>query len=94
MGGSPEEVPDNYAAGSPIRLLPIAVPMRLVTGEDDPAVPPRLAEAFAAAATEAGCNATVITLKGAAHFEAIVPGTNVWLEVRSTILGMFGKVEQ
>jgi acetyl esterase/lipase len=94
MGGSPEEVPDNYAAGSPIRLLPIDVPMRLVTGEDDPAVPPRFAEAFAAAAAEVGDDATVIILREAAHFEAIVPETNVWPEVRSTILGMFGKVEQ
>jgi acetyl esterase/lipase len=94
MGGSPEEVPGHYAAGSPIRLLPLGVPLRLLTGVDDPAVPPRFSNAFAAAAMEAGDNATAVTLEGAAHFEAIVPGTDVWVEVRSTILSLFGKQEQ
>jgi acetyl esterase/lipase len=94
MGGSPEEVPDNYAAGSPVRLLPVGVPLRLLTGTEDPAVPPRFLDAFAAAATTAGDDVTAVALEGAAHFETIVPGTDVWPEVRSTILGLFGKVEQ
>jgi acetyl esterase/lipase len=94
MGGSPEEVPGHYAAGSPIRLLPVEVPLVLLTGADDLAVPPRFADAFAAAAAEAGGDVKAITLKDAAHFEAIVPGTDVWPEVRSTILGMFGKGEK
>lgn len=41
----------------------------------------------------AGDDVTAVALEGAAHFETIVPGTDVWPEVRSTILGMFGKVE-
>ena len=94
MGGSPEEVPGNYAAGSPVRLLPLGVPLRLLTGVDDPAVPPRFSNAFAAAAMEAGDKVTAVTLEGAAHFEAIVPGTDVWPDVRSIILSLFGKQEQ
>jgi len=94
MGGSPEEVPDNYAAGSPIRMLPVAVPLRLLTGADDPAVPPLFADAFAAAAAAAGHDVTAVTLEGASHFEAIVPGTDVWREVRSTILSLFEELEQ
>jgi pimeloyl-ACP methyl ester carboxylesterase len=94
MGGSPEEVPDNYAAGSPIQLLPLGVPFRLLTGADDYPVLKRLADTFAAAAVEAGDDVKAVTLERTAHFETIVPGTDVWPEVRSTILDMFGKFEQ
>jgi acetyl esterase/lipase len=94
IGGSPREVPDNYAAGSPIRLLPVGVPLRLLTGADDIAVLQPLADIFATAAAEAGDDVKAVTLEGAAHFETIVPGTMVWPEVRSTILGVFGRVGQ
>lgn len=94
IGGSPEEVPNNYAAGSPIRLIPTSVPLRLITGADDPAVPPSYADAFATAAAKVGDDVTAVTLEGAAHFETIVPGTGVWPEVRSIILGLLGKVDQ
>ena len=94
MGGSPEEVPAHYAAGAPVRLLPFGVPVRLMTGVDDPAVTPRFADAFAAAVMEAGDDVTAVTLEGASHFEAVVPGTDVWFEVRSTILALFEKRER
>jgi acetyl esterase/lipase len=94
IGGGPQEVPDNYAAGSPIRLLPVAVPLRILTGADDIAVLQSLADIFAAAAAEAGDDVTSVTLEGVAHFETVVPGTDVWPEVRSTILGLFEKIEQ
>jgi hypothetical protein len=71
-------------------MLPLGVPQRLLTGADDPAVPPRFADAYAAAAVEAGDDVTAVTLEGASHFEVIVPGTDVWFEVRSTILSLFG----
>jgi acetyl esterase/lipase len=91
MGGSPEEVPGHYAAGSPFRLLPLGVPQRLLTGVDDLAVPAHFADSYAAAAVKAGDDATAVSLAGAAHFEVIVPGTNVWSEVESTILSLFEK---
>ncbi len=94
LGGSPDEVPDHYAAGSPIQMLPLGVPQRLITGVDDPAVPPTYAETYAAAATKAGDDAVALILDGAAHFEAIVPGTDVWPEVQAEILGLFEEREQ
>jgi acetyl esterase/lipase len=94
LGGSPDELPGHYEAGAPIRLLPLGVPQRLITGVDDPAVPPTYAETYAAAASEAGDDVEAITLEGAAHFETIVPGTEVWPEVQSEILGLFEKREQ
>jgi ketosteroid isomerase-like protein len=94
LGGSPDQVPGHYAAGSPIRLLPLGVPQRLITGVDDPAVPPHNADAYATAAKEAGDDAKAVTLDGAAHFEPIVPGTDVWPDVQSTILRLFETREQ
>jgi pimeloyl-ACP methyl ester carboxylesterase len=93
LGGSPEEVPEHYAAGSPMRLLPLGVPQRLLTGEDDGAVPPRFGEAYAESATKAGDDVRALTLEGAAHFEVVVPGTKAWPQVRSVILGLFEEHE-
>lgn len=94
LGGSPEGVPGHYEAGAPLRLLPLGVPQRLITGADDPAVPPIYAEAYAEAAKKAGDDVLALTLDGAAHFETIVPGTDVWPEVQSEILELFEKREQ
>ncbi len=91
VGGSPAEVADNYAAGSPIHLLPLGVPQRLLTGRADQAVAPQFGDAYARRATEAGDDAEAVTLEGSAHFEVIVPGSSVWPEVRRTILDLFGR---
>ncbi len=90
FGGPPEAVPERYAAGSPAQLLPLGIPQRLLTGIDDAAVPPHLAKAYAAEARESGDDVTSTVLDNAAHFEVIVPGTSVWSEVRSAVLGLIG----
>src|SRR3954470_6857017 len=41
MGGTPEEVPERYALGNPIRRLPLGVPILLVHGSADETVPPK-----------------------------------------------------
>ena len=94
LGGPPDQVPGHYEAGAPFRMLPLGVPQRLITGADDPAVPPVFAETYAAAAKEAGDDVLALTLEGAAHFETTVPGTDVWPVVQSEILGLFGAQEQ
>ena len=91
LGGSPDDVPEHYAAAAPIRLLPLGVPQRLLTGVDDPAVPPTYAESYVAAATKD--DAVALTLEDAAHFEGVVPGTDASSVVRATILELFGKNE-
>ncbi len=50
LGGSPEEMPERYAAASPAELVPLGVPQLLVHGERDEIVPPRVSEAYAEAA--------------------------------------------
>jgi acetyl esterase/lipase len=88
VGGSPDEVSENYAAGSPIQLLPLGVPQRLLTGNADESVPPWLGNAYAIEARRAGDDVEAVTLDGSAHFEIIAPGSVVWDEVRRTILEM------
>ena len=39
LGGAPDEVPDRYKLASPIELLPLGVPQRLIHGAKDAIVP-------------------------------------------------------
>ena len=88
LGGTPEEVPENYISGSPINLLPFGVPQRLITGVHDLVVPPETSRAYVAAAKKAGDDIIAVTLNGASHFEPIVPTSKVWPEVQKIILSL------
>ena len=82
LGGSPEEVPERYRMASPIELLPMAVPQRIVHGTADTVVPYEIGERFAAASR----NAELIRLEGTGHSEVIDPGSKEWPAVERAIL--------
>jgi acetyl esterase/lipase len=82
MGGPPDRVPQRYAAASPIELLPIPVPQRVVHGTADDIVPFEISERFA----KASKNAKLIRLEGVGHFELIDPRSKVWPTVQKAIL--------
>jgi acetyl esterase/lipase len=82
LGGSPDQVPQRYAATSPIELLPISVAQRMVHGTADNIVPYDMSERFA----KASHNATLIPLKGAGHFELIDPRSREWAAVQKSIV--------
>jgi acetyl esterase/lipase len=82
LGGTPEQVPQRYASTSPIELLPISVPQRMVHGTADEIVPYEMSERFA----KKSQNAKLIRLNGAGHFELIDPRTKEWETVRKNIL--------
>lgn len=82
LGGTPEQVPQRYAATSPIELLPISVPQRLIHGTADDIVPFDMSERFA----RKSHNAKLIPLKGAGHFELIDPRSKEWAAVQKNIL--------
>jgi len=82
LGGSPEEVPERYAASSPIEMLPISVPQRLIHGTVDDIVPFAMSERFAAASH----NARLVRMEGAGHFELIDPRAKEWATVDKNIL--------
>jgi len=82
LGGTPEQYPQRYASSSPIELLPISVPQRMVHGTNDQIVPFELSERF----VKKSGNAKLIALKGAGHFEPIDPRAKEWETVRKSIL--------
>jgi pimeloyl-ACP methyl ester carboxylesterase len=90
MGGPPSVVPDRYAAGSPIELLPLGVRQTLVHGTDDTSVPIELSERYVERAAELGDPATLVALEGAGHYEVIDPRADEWDAVASAILTPLG----
>jgi acetyl esterase/lipase len=82
LGGSPDRVPQRYAAADPMELLPISPPQRVVHGTSDNIVPFELSERFA----KASKNSKLIALPGAGHFELIDPRAREWPTIRKSIL--------
>lgn len=78
LGGSPDEVPERYAAVSPAALLPLGLPQVLVHGTADNRVPLRLSQEYAQAASAAGDQVNLIELAGADHFALIAPHSVAW----------------
>ena len=64
LGGTPEELPDRYAAADPVRLRPTGVPVLCVHGEGDSTVPLDQSERYAAAARAAGDEVEVAVVPG------------------------------
>ena len=85
LGGTPAEVPDRYDKASPIELLPLGVPQRLVHGVTDPVVPFEMSEKYRKAASAAGDDAKLVALPGAGHFELINPRSKEWREVEAVV---------
>jgi acetyl esterase/lipase len=88
LGGSPDELPDRYRQASPIELVPLGVPSRLIHGALDDIVPIEISRRFEAAARNTGDDVQLIPLAGAGHFEVIDPRAQEWPVVRDTILAL------
>jgi acetyl esterase/lipase len=81
LGGTPDEVPERYAAASPAELLPLGVPQLLVHGGRDDVVPPVVSRAYAEAARAAGDDVELVEDAGADHVDVIDPGHALWAAV-------------
>lgn len=87
MGGSPDEQPDRYRAGSPIELLPAGTRLEFLMGR----VFGAQNEAYQAAATKAGDTVQATTTPTAGHFTFIDPQSDVWPQVMAAVRRTLGK---
>ena len=78
MSGSPEAVPERYDAASPMRLVPIDVPQRIVIGAHDRAWAPGGRAYFRHASDLDGASVMLIEAPESGHFEMVVPTTSTW----------------
>jgi len=91
MGGTPSQVPDRYAHGSPIELLPLHVPQILIQGALDQTVSLASAQAYYEAAQKSGDDTRLIVLQEAGHYEVVMPTTSCYPKVRQTVLSLTQK---
>jgi len=85
LGGIPEQVPARYQRASPVHLLPLGVPQRLVHGELDGIVPLEMSRSYETAGKKRGDDVALIVCPDAGHFEPIAPQTPAWRQVRDAI---------
>lgn len=78
IGGSPEAMPERYAAASPAEMLPLDAPQILIHGTADDRVPFDMSETYTAKAQAAGDNVRLITLPRVDHFALIDPASHAW----------------
>ncbi len=90
MGGTPDQYPDRYDAGSPIELLPTRTRQVLVHGTADNIVPVSQSEKFVERAKQLGERPTLVKLNGVGHFEPIDPESNAWSTVARAVLPLLG----
>jgi dipeptidyl aminopeptidase/acylaminoacyl peptidase len=81
LGAAPD-----YARASPIEMLPMATPQRLVHGTADDIVPFELSERFA----KASANAVLVRLEGVGHRELIEPAAGCWPVVMKQLMEVAG----
>lgn len=90
MGGTPEEVPEQYHAGSPIELLPTGVKQVLIHGMEDEIVPISQSERFVERARDAGDKPLLLELENTGHFELVDPESSAWPRVNQATLQLLG----
>ena len=87
LGGTPTEYPERYAQLSPIELLPIGVPIRLLNGFFDRIVSHEQAATFAAKARAAGDDIAFTLLEREGHFDVMSPQAPAWAQVLGAVRG-------
>jgi len=70
--------PRTYPETSPAALLPSGVAVTMIHGEFDHVMPPDTGQAYADKVRAAGDPAEAIEIKGAGHFDPVIPTTDAW----------------
>ncbi len=89
MGGGPETVPERYAVGDPIELLPLEIPVLLVHGSQDSTVSVELSRHYLEQARATGSPAELTEIPGEAggHRAHINPRGEAWAAVTGWLDG-------
>jgi len=88
LGGSPQDVPERYAAADPGALLPLGVPQILVQASEDDQIPPALPLRWQQNAQRQGDRVEVKIVPGADHFDVIDPESRAWPVSRDAMLSL------
>jgi acetyl esterase/lipase len=78
LGGTPEQLPVQYAIADPMALLPAEAEVLLVHGDADDRVPVEQSRDYLRAARSAGGRCKLLELAGVGHFELIDPRSPAW----------------
>ena len=84
MGGTPAQVPANYAQGDPIQLVSAGCAVDCVVGAGDKIVPREQSTAYVATAQAAGAPASLHEVPGD-HSAMIDPTSEAWDTVGALI---------
>jgi acetyl esterase/lipase len=93
LAGTAAEVPEHYALASPIELLPLGVPQRLLHGSLDPFVPLEQGRSFTDRARAQGDDAELAVIEAAGHFDLIAPFSPVWEAVERVVRELLPQAE-
>ncbi len=85
LGGAPDEVQVRYQQTSPIELLPLRVPQRLIHGDRDEIVPLSQSSDYEAQAKTKHDDVKLTVIEGAGHFDLIAPGSSAWRAVETAV---------
>jgi acetyl esterase/lipase len=87
MGGGPEEVPERYAVGDPLSLIPPSMPVLLVHGTLDETVSVKFSRGYKRAVNAAGGEAELVEIEGPAgrHRAHIDPRGAAWAAVTARL---------
>lgn len=88
LGGAPDDVAQRYSQASPIDLVPLGVPSRLLHGDSDTLVPMEQSRRFADLCSAKGDDARFWLVQGAAHFDLIAPFSPAWATVEKAVLSL------
>jgi acetyl esterase/lipase len=77
MGGTPDELPSEYAAADPSRAIPLPVPVICLHSPGDQDVPFSQSANYVATATRAGASARLVRTAGD-HYSMIDPAAPDW----------------
>lgn len=86
LGGSPEDVPQNYQAANPMQLSIPQCAQVLIHGAADENVPPDFSRAYCERKKMLGEKVRLVEIPNADHFDLIDPRSASWTAVESSIL--------